>query len=199
MPHPAQTNREAIIDAAQALIERDGVAQLSLASLAATLNIKAPSLYRHVASKAALIQLVNGRTFKQLFAAYAVALETGGGQADEQMRRILEAHRAFAHAHPARYILAFTTSAANERPDDKALEELVLPIQQIMAGVSGAAASLSSLRGALALAHGFVMLELHQQLRRSGDLDAAFLTAVDAYLAGVAALHPAGDGMRPVR
>lgn len=199
MPHPAQTNREAIIDAAHALIERDGVAQLSLASVAAALNIKAPSLYHHVANKAALIQLVNGRTFSQIFAAYHSALTASGAQPAAQMRGILIAHRAFAHACPARYILAFTTSAAAERPDDKALEELVLPIQQIMAEVSGAAASLSSLRGALALAHGFVMLELHQQLRRSGDLDAAFLTAVDAYLAGVAALHPAGDGMRPAR
>lgn len=189
MPYPAQTSREAIVDAAQTLIERDGVEQLSLAGLAAALNIKAPSLYRHVASKAALIQLVNARTFGQLFAAYDAALGAGGGQPAEQMRRILYAHRAFARAHPARYVLAFTTATAEERPDDTALEELALPIQQVMAGVSGEAASLSGLRGALALVHGFVMLELHQQLRRGGDLDSAFAAAVDAYLDGLARLR----------
>lgn len=189
MPYPAQTSREAIVDAAQALIERDGAEQLSLAGLAAALNIKAPSLYRHVASKAALIQLVNARTFGQLFAAYDAALGAGGHEPTEQMRRILYAHRAFAHAHPARYVLAFTTTVAEARPDDGALEDLALPIQQVMAGVSGESASLSGLRGALALVHGFVMLELHQQLRRGGDLDAAFATSVDAYLAGLARLR----------
>lgn len=189
MPYLAQTSREAIVDAAQALIERGGVKQLSLAGLAAALNIKAPSLYRHVASKAALIRLVNARTFGQLFAAYDAALGAGGGRPAEQMRRILYAHRAFARAHPARYVLAFTTAAAEERPDDKALEDLALPIQQVMAGVSGEAASLSGLRGALALVHGFVMLELHQQLRRGGDLDSAFAAAVEAYLDGLAQLR----------
>lgn len=189
MPYPAQTSREAIVAAAQALIERDGVEQLSLAGLAAALQIKAPSLYRHVASKAALIQLVNARTFGQLFAAYDAALGAGGNEPAEQMRRILYAHRAFARAHPARYVLAFTTTIAEERPADTALEDLALPIQQVMAEVSGEAASLSGLRGALALAHGFVMLELHQQLRRGGDLDAAFAASVDAYLAGLARLR----------
>jgi AcrR family transcriptional regulator len=189
MAYPAQTNREAIVEAALVLIERDGVAQLSLGSLAAALNIKAPSLYRHVASKAALIQLVNTRTFGQLFAAYDNALGAGEGRPNEQMRRLLYAHRAFAHAHPARYVLAFTTGAAEERPADKALEDLVRPIQEVMAGVSGEAAALSGLRGALALVHGFVMLELHQQLRRGGDLDSAFAVAVAAYLDGLAQLR----------
>lgn len=189
MPYPAQTSREAIVDAAQALIERDGVEQLSLAGLAAALKIKAPSLYRHVASKAALLQLVNARTFGQLFAAYDEALSQAAGGPAERMRRVLHAHRAFALAHPARYILAFTSSAAEERPDDRALEDLVLPIQRLLAAISGEAASLSGLRGAVALAHGFAMLELHQQLRRGGDLDVAFAVAVDAYLDGLAGLR----------
>lgn len=184
MPYPAQTSREAIVAAAQALIERDGVDQVSLAQLAAALNIKAPSLYRYVASKAALLQAVVARTFAQLFDAYNDALHAGPAEPAAQMRRVLAAHRSFAHAHPASYILAFTSREAAERPDDQLLEGMVQPIQRLLAEVSGEAAALAALRGALALVHGFVMLELHQQLRRGGDLDAAFAAAVDAYLAG---------------
>lgn len=186
MPYPAQTSYDAIVTTAQDLIERDGAEQLSLAQLAAALNIKAPSLYRYVDSKATLLRAVVVRTFDQLFAAYDVALQSGGTPR-EQLRRVLVAHRAFAHAHPAGYVLAFTTSAPEERPDAQSLEARVLPVQRILAELTGADAALSALRGALALVHGFVMLELHRQLRRGGDLDAAFELAIDAYLAGVTA------------
>ena len=184
MPYPAQTSRDAIVQAAQLLLERDGADQLSLAQLAAALNIKTPSLYRHVASKAELLRAVVARTFHQLFASYDEALRAGVGEPAEQIRRVLAAHRAFAHANPAAYALAFTTSAAEERPADQQLERMVLPLQELLARVSGASHALDALRGALALVHGFAMLEIHHQLRRDGDLDAAFAAAVDAYIAG---------------
>jgi hypothetical protein len=53
-----------------------------------------------------------------------------------------------------------------------------------MAEITGEAESLPALRGLLALMHGFVMLELAQQFRRGGDLDAAYDKAVRAYLNG---------------
>jgi hypothetical protein len=53
-----------------------------------------------------------------------------------------------------------------------------------MTAVSGPKNSLAALRGAMALVHGFVLLELHGQLRRGGDLALDFDTAVHAYLRG---------------
>ena len=73
------------------------------------------------------------------------------------------------------------------RADPARLEQQVLPIEALMAAIVGPERALVALRGALALVHGFVMLELGQQLRRGGDLDAAFAAAVEAYLAGWAA------------
>jgi len=61
---------------------------------------------------------------------------------------------------------------------------MIQPLQQLIAAISGEAAALMALCGALALVHGFVMLELHQQLRRGGDLDAAYDAAINVYLAG---------------
>ncbi|NJM07680.1 TetR/AcrR family transcriptional regulator [Candidatus Gracilibacteria bacterium] len=180
MPYPAQTSREAIVEMAQTLIERDGMEQLSLAQLAAALNIKAPSLYRHVASKGELLQAVVARIYTQLFTAYDTALQSGAGDPVQQLQHLLHAHRTFAHANPASYVLAFTTQDA----DAAALEAMALLVQQRIALLSGEARALAALRGALALVHGFVMLELNGQFRRGGDLDAAFTAAVAAYLAG---------------
>jgi AcrR family transcriptional regulator len=182
MPYPAQTNPEQIIETAAQLIEAEGVEQLSLTRLAAILGIKPPSLYRHIANKNALIQAVVGRTYQHLFAAYQTTQAQTAGDPTSQLRAILHAHRAFAHTHPQTYILAFTTTLPQQQAD--ALEQGALPIQALMSELSGPADSLPALRGALALAHGFVMLELKGQFRRGGDLTAAYEAAVTAYLNG---------------
>jgi AcrR family transcriptional regulator len=182
MPYPAQTDREIIVQTARELIEKEGIEQLSLAQLAATVGIKAPSLYRHIQNKAALIQAVNFLTFQQLFAAYEQALEAAAAEPKARLLALFRAHRAFAQANPVTYMLAFTTTEPRE--DENLLEQMVLPVQALMAALSGEARSLAALRGALALLHGFVMLELNKQFRRGGDLDEAFEQAIKAYVAG---------------
>ncbi|MCA9902121.1 MAG: helix-turn-helix transcriptional regulator, partial [Anaerolineales bacterium] len=59
MPYPSQVNRETIVAQAWQLIEAEGADNLSLSKLAEQLGIKAPSLYRHVGSKAGLLQAIN--------------------------------------------------------------------------------------------------------------------------------------------
>ena len=184
MPYPAQTDLTTIVLMAQKLIEDEGVEQLSLARLAAALGIKAPSLYRHVASKSALIRLVNQLTLDDLFVAFAAATSTTLATPQAHMTAILESYRAFALAHPQTYTLAFTTTDPEERPEARALEQKVLPLQTLMAQITGEAQSLAALRGALALVHGFVMLELKGQWQREGDVSEAFAAAIRAYLRG---------------
>ncbi|KPL85208.1 TetR/AcrR family transcriptional regulator [Herpetosiphon geysericola] len=186
MAYPAQTDYPTIIRIAQQLIERDGVEQLALASLASELGIKAPSLYRYVANKTALLKGVVTITIQQLFATYSEALNTSAGDPQNQMLAICHAHRQFAHDQPKNYALAFTAASAEQRADSASLVEMVLPVQAIMAQISGQEHSLAALRGMLGLIHGFVLLELNQQLQRGGDLSTAFDLAVRSYLAGVA-------------
>lgn len=180
MPYPAQTDYETIIETARGLIEREGAGSVSLALVASALGIKPPSLYRYVTSKTALLQAVISLTFERLFEAYDMALAATGDDPRARLLAILWAHRAFAQANPETYVLAFTGTA----PDERALEQMVLPIQAIMAAITGPERSLPALRGALALVHGFVMLELNRQFRRGGDLTEAFEAAIAAYLAG---------------
>ena len=110
--------------------------------------------------------------------------KAAGPEPRAQLLALARAQRAFAHAHPAAYLLAFTTTAPEQRPDAAGLEQSALPLQALMAAISGEAQSLPALRGALALIHGFVMLELKAQFQRGGDLDSAFEAALAAYLDG---------------
>ena len=188
MPYPAKTDLDTVIEAARDLIERDGVDQLALGPLATKLGIKAPSLYRFVAGKAELLRAVNERTIRNLFAAYDAAMAEAanavGVTAEAQLWAIFRAHRAFAHANPITYVQAFSTAAPGQRGDEDAFVKLVLPIQNIMASLTGEAQSLAALRGALALMHGFVMLELNNQFQRGGDLTEAYEAALAAYIRG---------------
>lgn len=184
MPYPAQINRDTIIQQARQMIEAHGVDHLSLGKLADELGVKAPSLYRHVGNKNALLQAVNTATINDLFASLYAALDTAPVEPVQRLQALARAFRQFAHANPRTYALAYTTSQPEQRPDPDALVAQVLPLQREMAAISGDAHSLTALRGALAIMHGFILLELNAQLQRGGDLAAAYHDVVAAYLRG---------------
>lgn len=183
-PYPAQTDREKIVEAARMLIERNGIDALSLSLLAAELGIRSPSLYRYMQNKTDLLQAVIEQTYRRLFQAYQDALRLSPEGPEERLLALFHAHRSFAHANPNTYFLAYTATDPELRTDPGYLEGQAVTIQQIMAQISGNESSLAALRGALALVHGFVMLELKNQLQRGGDLSAAFDVSVKAYLRG---------------
>ena len=190
MPYPNQISKESIINQASELIEQDGVDTLSLSKLASALGVKAPSLYRHIGNKNQLLQSVNLQTLQNLFTTMGVAIAQTPADPHKQMMALALAYRQFAHAHPQLYTLAYTHKNEGIRPDETVLTQSVLPIQAIMAKISGQQQSLSALRGALALLHGFVMLEINEQLQRGGDLDQAFTQSVGAYLHGWETVYP---------
>jgi AcrR family transcriptional regulator len=183
MPYPSQTNYETIVQTALQLLEREGSEQLSLALIATTLGVKPPSLYRYIANKDALLRAVNERTFQQLNAEYQTAAASAT-QPPEQLLAVCRAHRSFAHTHPRAYTLAMTTRADEQRPEQQSLNAIAIPLQTLVAQIVGEKQALSALRGMFALIHGFVMLELHDQLRRGGDLTQAYEEAVSAYIRG---------------
>jgi AcrR family transcriptional regulator len=183
MPYPTQITLDSILNHARTMIEQGGVEQLSLNVLAAELGVKTPSLYRYVDGRAGLLRALNLQTIHQMVAAMS-AFE---GDADSPLERlvgVLGRYRLYALANPLCYTLALASAAPDLRPDPAVLEALAIPLQQEMAALSGAAESLPALRGAWALVHGYVLLEIHGQFRRGGDLEATFEQVVRGYLAG---------------
>lgn len=183
MPYPTQVTPEQIVAQAHSLLERDGTGRLALSELASALGVKAPSLYRYFTGKDELLRAVNLATASEMVA----AMEEAAAPIDDARDKLLAmalACRGFGHANPVTYRLAFTNSDTTLRPDEARLEALVIPIQRVMAELSGATQSLAALRGIWALIHGFTLFELSGQFRRGGDLEAAFVQAVEAYLNG---------------
>jgi len=187
MPYPAQVQVETLAEKARELIESEGLDRLTLSALASAFGIAAPSLYHHFKNKTALLQAVNMATAAALteHVSTAVAEAVAAGQDGRAaILAMAHAYRAFAHANPATYSLLYANQNPDLRVDPRSAEALALPLQAAMAAVVGAAESLAALRGAWALIHGFVMLEIGGQFQRGGDLDAAFTAAVRAYIAG---------------
>jgi AcrR family transcriptional regulator len=184
MPYPAQVNREQIVTTAHAMLETHGYEAVSLAKLAGELGIKAPSLYKHLADKTALLRAVNTLTYERLVHAMT---NTEATTPYERLLAMADGYRAYALAHPVTYSLAFDTVMPDAQPDPAMLEQLALPLQsafnEAMGGDSEERA-LMALRGAWALLHGFVALEVGAQFKRGGDLEATFQQVMVAYLRG---------------
>ncbi len=183
MPYPNQIDPESVVEQAGEMVEAEGVDRFSLHRLAARLGVKAPSLYRYFASKTDLLRALNLRTARQMIMAMEKSSSTGN-DARAKLLAMARACRDFGQAYPMTYQLAFTNASPELRPQDELLEALAIPIQQIMADISGERDLSAALRGLWALIHGFILFELNGQLRRGGDLEAAFVQSVEAYLNG---------------
>lgn len=186
MPYPAQIDLETLVATARVMIEEHGFDQLSLRMIAEEIGVKAPSLYRHVKNKTALLAAVNQVTIRDLFAVLheAIANDT---PIEERLLAMALAYRQFAHSNPATYELAFNTSIPELQTEENDAQnvERVLSIQALFVEWIGREEeSLAALRGALALMHGWVRLEMAQQFRRGGDLNAHYEFAFRQYLRG---------------
>ncbi len=182
MPYPAQISHEMVLETACRLLESEGAENLSLSKLAAEMGVKAPSLYRYFGGKNELLKAINTRTMEQLVGVMQSAIREQSSQ--EQVLEMARAYREFARQSPSAYMLALGNLSEEMRPDPSHLEALALPLQAVMAKIGGEESALPMLRGAWALIHGFVMLEINQSFRRGGSLDDAFEQAVTAYVRG---------------
>lgn len=204
-----QLTRTAVLEAALALVERDGAEALTMRRLGAELGVAAMSLYHHVGSRA---ELLDGLSEVML-------LRVGSPNADEPdrvLRRFLGGIRSVALAHPETFKLIgmrpLRTGAALE-PVESALDALVAMGLREDDAVHAYRSLVSFVRGfSLGEIAGFtledpVALELDPEaLPRIAELaphlarrdrDAAFEFGMEALLAGLTArAAAAGDAER---
>jgi AcrR family transcriptional regulator len=105
--------REAILDAAVELLDRDGMDKLSMRRLGAALGVEAMSLYNHIPSKAALLDGIHERIL--------LSLEPPGTTRSWQAylrHQALALHRALL-AHPHAIALFATRPAATPAAIDR--------------------------------------------------------------------------------
>lgn len=158
-----------IVQAAREVLEAEGADALSMRHLAERLGIRAPSIYKHFASKEALEAALISIGFIEQAALFEAALEASS----EPLAAMADAYRAFAHRHPHLWRLM-------NGPLDRALlipgaeERATLPAIRAAGGDHDLA------RAAWAFAHGMTILELDGRFPPNADLDAAWRRGLEA-------------------
>jgi AcrR family transcriptional regulator len=168
----ATDRREEIVRAARAILEEGGRDALTMRNLGARLEIKAPSLYKHVAGKEELEAVLIAEALDEIGTALASAVDRASG---DRLEALVTAYREYALAHPHLYRLA------TEQP---------LPRDRLPAGLEDrAAAPLLAVTGdrdraraVWAFAHGMVQLELVGRFPPGADLEAAWREGIAGFV-----------------
>lgn len=112
-PPRAGLSREAVIDVATEVADRDGLESLSLKAIAAAANVRPPSLYNHVANLEDVHLGLRLRGYELLLETQSVAIR--GLPVEQWLPALAAAHRKLAELHPGLYA---ATQPTSHRPDE---------------------------------------------------------------------------------
>lgn len=173
---PVRSARAAeVVAAARRVVERDGPDGLTMRAVADELEIKAPSLYKHVSGKAAIeVELVAAALLEMgeaLHTALSAAPRAAGGG---RVTAVLAAYRRQALAQPAMYRLATTGPLARHQLPPGLEEWAGSPFFLVTDDPYRAQALWS-------FAHGMVILELDGRFPDGSDLDRTWAAGAAAF------------------
>jgi AcrR family transcriptional regulator len=165
--------RDEIVAAARQILEADGREHLTMRSLAERLEIRAPSLYKHVADKDELESLLIAEALRGMGEALHAAIDglPLRGSKKRALAALAEAYRTWALAHPHLYRLA----TEGELPRDQLPDGLEAWTAEPLVRVTG---DQDRARAAWAFAHGMTILELDGRFPQAADLDAAWRVGI---------------------
>jgi AcrR family transcriptional regulator len=166
-----KTSAAKIVAAAKRLVHKSGVEALSMQAVAALVGIRPPSLYKHFADRAALIQAVRLEAAVQMHDAYAAAATSGESRRD--LHAIAHAQRAFARRSPHLYALVMSASPGYDL-SAKENDELLAPLLELVRRFGDPRRVVESARLLVSFVHGFSQMEAAGAFRLGGDLDASF-------------------------
>jgi AcrR family transcriptional regulator len=173
MPTPDRTSLQQIVDAARDILEREGLAGLTMQSVADSVGVRAPSLYKRVDGRDELVRLVAEATILEL---------TARAEAGRTAAEIANALRSFAHEHPAGYHLVFSPPA---RVPLELVTAASAPILRVAEELAGPDDALEAARTLTAWANGFIGMELSGGFNLGGDLERAWNYGLDRLVAAI--------------
>lgn len=177
MPTPAQTSLAEIVRAGRDVIEAGGLDALTMNRVAASVGVRAPSLYKRLQDRDELVRLVAEDVACELASCLDAAATTGDPSTD--LRALLAATRDFAHRNAEGYALVYARLPQPARPDREVLARASAAVLRTTAVLAGEEQSLPAARTLVAWLHGFVTMELAGAFRLGGDVDSAFEYGVD--------------------
>lgn len=161
MPAPERTSLAEIVAAGRDLLEADGASRLTMQAVAGRVGVRAPSLYKRVRDRDALLGLVAAATIDDLALRLAATDGTIAGLA--------RTFRAFAHQRPEGFRLILSAGA-----DVDSHARVSAPVLLVAGELVGSAEALEAARLITAWATGFIIMELAGAFHLEGDLESAF-------------------------
>jgi AcrR family transcriptional regulator len=173
-----------VIDAAVAIADREGLEAVTLARVADSLGVRAPSLYHHVEGHEGLLRALALRGLSELTERLQVAALGRAGP--EALAATANAYRAYADAHPGTYAATLRAAA----PGDAEHEQAGLAAVQVLAAVLRAwhfddEELLHVVRVIRSALHGFVSLEAGGGFALPLDLDQSFEYLIQTLATGL--------------
>jgi AcrR family transcriptional regulator len=181
MAAPARTTTDAVVTAARELIERDGLDALTMQAVARVVGVRAPSLYKRVDGRDALVALVANQVAEELASEIDEALD--GRDPAGDLRALATTFRGFAHRNPASYLLLFSPGHAGVSPTSRLRS--VASLRDVAARLAGAEHELAAARLVTSWIHGWVAMELAGSFQLGGDLEEAWEYALDRLVAAL--------------
>ena len=188
----AGLGKDAVVEAAAALLNTEGAEALTLNRLAQELGVKTPSLYNHIDGLPGLyreLALLNARTLGERFMQAAI-----GKSGPAALIAVAAAYRAYIKESPGVYLASLRSSGTQQPVDAElsAAEEDSLRVTVAVVasfGLTGEDA-LHAVRGLRSLVHGFATLEIAGGFGLPLSLEESFDQLLQMF---VRALQTTGD------
>lgn len=177
MPTPPRTSLDEIVQAGRAILDADGLDALTMQRVADAVGVRAPSLYKRVRDRDALVRLIARDVVADLGTTLSSAATTGAPRTD--LRAIAFAFRAWAHRRPGSFGLLFGRLPDAWRIEPETGGSALGALFATVAALAGPDEVLEASRTVVAWASGFISMELAGGFRLGGDVDAAFAYGVD--------------------
>ena len=177
---------DAVVEAAAAVADKDGLEAVTLARLAADLGVRPPSLYKHVDSLDAIRRALAVKGVVE--ANRRIQQATIGKARDEAMFALAHAYWQFARDRPGLYAASLRAARPGEKDVAAAGEALLGTVLSVLSGygVKGDDA-LHATRGLRAIIHGFVSLDAAGGFRLKLNLNESFDRLLAAFAKDLAA------------
>jgi AcrR family transcriptional regulator len=180
-----RVDRHAVEEAAAEIVNRRGLASLSMSELASALDVKAPSLYAHVAGIDEVRRMLALRGLGEIENTLArAALGKAGAEA---VRAMLVAHLEYVRSNPGVYEATIPSPPRGDREWTDAADKVQATTMAVLSAFGFSEEDeIRIQRGLRSLAHGFAALEGSGAFRSSvDDRDESFGWLVDVFLAGL--------------
>jgi AcrR family transcriptional regulator len=180
----AGLDREAVLEAAVALSDKEGLEGVTIARLAEVLGVRGPSLYNHVHGLDELRRELALRGLRELTT--RITRAAVGLSREDAIHSIAAAYRQFAREHGGLYAASLQAPQVEDGELWRAGEAVVEVVLAVLAtyGLRGNDA-LHAVRGLRAIVHGFVSLEARGGFGLPLDLEESFTRLMDAFVMGL--------------